>query len=109
MVDMGVLRGYEVADRVRVGSKVGLDQMACWRPFFSRGHGGSFLFFSSWSSLATCRLRFAWVCVENSLEQEFLLLTALVHLLLFWVTSFDACYPFYRKFLTSRLVPFTGY
>ena len=34
MVGMGVLRGYEVADRVRVGSKVSLDEMACWRPFF---------------------------------------------------------------------------
>ena len=30
----------EVADRVRVESKVGLEQMACWRPF-SRGNGGS--------------------------------------------------------------------
>ena len=29
MVDMFVLRGYEVADRVMVGSKVGSNQIAC--------------------------------------------------------------------------------
>ena len=74
-MDMGVLRGYEMVDRVRVGSKVVLDQIACLEAIFSRGNGGSFVFCSSWSSSTTCRLHFSWVCVDNSLEQESLLLT----------------------------------
>ena len=39
-VVMGVLRGHEVADRVRVGSKVGLDQNGLLE-VISSGNGGS--------------------------------------------------------------------